>query len=105
MSGTNPTATNVAFLLLPAELRIAVYKDLLSNFTGTPSPLLCGALLSSSQLHSKLTYEMPPFFFANPTDVAQSNQTTWTTTFPLNPLVIICCGEYVQLLKGKCARQ
>jgi hypothetical protein len=92
MLDTNPTATTtlLSFLLLPAELRIAIYHALLSSspFTTPTSPLLRGALLSSSQLSSELTYEMPSFFFANFSSTIASIQTTWNATFPLNPLLI-----------------
>jgi hypothetical protein len=74
MPDTNPTATTtlLSFLLLPAELRIAIYH----------------ALLSSSQLSCELTYEMPSFFFANLSSTIASIQTTWNATFPLSPLLI-----------------
>jgi hypothetical protein len=92
MPDTNPTATTtlLSFLLLPAELRIAIYHALLSSspFTTPTSPLLRGALLSSSQLSCELTYEMPSFFFANLSSTIASIQTTWNATFPLSPLLI-----------------
>jgi hypothetical protein len=75
------------FLQLPSELRIKVYKELLSDFTGNTSPVRA-AILSCRQLNHELSYEMPSVFHANLSLTILSIQTVWDKAVPLSALRI-----------------